>query len=249
MITTVLRRSLLAIVLLSPVLMAVEDDLASALRPFYPLATCIVDGEAFGLSESDGASADKPIEVILEERLFMVCSSDCAETLSAQPERYAPLLDEAIVQAQLPDYPLSTCPLSDEALPASPQLVVLESRLVMLCCKSCLHNFRVDPEPAFTALDAAAIAAQKADYPLKTCPISGEPLGDAPRDVLYGSQLVRLCCNNCVRKFEAEPGAAVAAVRAALPKKPSRAEPVKHGPIQSLKRASESDAPTGRGGR
>ena len=254
MITTPLRCALLAITLLSPALLAADDDLAETLRPFYPLATCIVDGEGYGASvdEGDGAGGpteEPPIEVIMGERLFQVCSSDCAKTLRAQADRFAARLDEAIVQAQLPDYPLSTCPLSDEPLPANAQLVILDSRLVKLCCKSCLHSLRIDPEPAFTALDAAAIAAQKADYPLKNCPISGKPLGDTPRDVLHGAQLVRLCCDSCVRKFEAAPAAAVATVRAALPEPPSHEEPLKHGPIQSLKRASPSDAPTGRRGR
>lgn len=248
-ITTPLRNVLLAITLLSPALLAADDDVANSLRPFYPLATCIVDGEDFGHSDDAGERADKPLEVMIGGRLFQVCSSGCAKTLNAQPDRFAARLDEAIVQAQLPDYPLTTCPLSDEPLPANAQLVVLESRLVKLCCKNCLHSLRVDPEPAFSALDAAAIAAQTADYPLKTCPISGKPLGDNPRDVLHGSQLVRLCCDSCVRKFEAAPGAAVAAVRAALPERPTRAAPLKHGLIQSVKRASASDAPTGRGGR
>ena len=252
MMTTALSTSLLGLSLLGAVSLPGDDDLAGAQRPFYPLTTCIVDGDPLGqgnASEDSAEEATAAIEVVIGQRLYRLCSEECVLKLKALPDRFAARLDEAVVQAQLPLYPLTTCPLSDEPLPAAAQLVVLESRLVKLCCKNCVHSLRMDPEPAFAALDAAAIAAQQADYPLKSCPITGKPLGDEPRDVLYGAQLIRLCCGSCVRKFEADPTPALAAVRAALPERAEPSQPLKHGPILSLKRVSDSDAPTGRGGR
>ena len=55
--------------------------------------------------------------------------------------------------------------------------------------------------------DAAVIAAQLPLYPLATCPISGEALGDmgAAIDVVHDGRLVRFCCKNCVKEFLADP--------------------------------------------
>jgi hypothetical protein len=61
--------------------------------------------------------------------------------------------------------------------------------------------------------DANWLSKAKADYPLKTCIVSGEELGgdmgDAV-DYVYHQQgqpdrLIRFCCNKCVAKFEKNP--------------------------------------------
>ncbi len=43
-------------------------------------------------------------------------------------------------------------------------------------------------------------------YPLETCPVSGEKLGGMGDAVIkvYDGREVRFCCNNCVKKFEAD---------------------------------------------
>lgn len=58
-----------------------------------------------------------------------------------------------------------------------------------------------------------AEAAQKADdYPLKTCVVSGEPLGSMGESVKYVHQeagkperVVRFCCEGCIDDFKKEP--------------------------------------------
>ncbi len=68
-------------------------------------------------------------------------------------------------------------------------------------------------EQAATA-SAAASPDAIAAYPLKTCVVSGESLegddADEPFNLVYKSEghpdrLVRLCCKNCVKKFNANP--------------------------------------------
>lgn len=56
-------------------------------------------------------------------------------------------------------------------------------------------------------LDKAVIAKQKDSYPLATCVVSGEKLGEmgAPVDYVYHNQLVRFCCGGCIEAFEKEP--------------------------------------------
>ena len=89
-----------------------------------------------------------------------------------------PAADAAVVAQQLPSYPLVKCPISDEPLDAmgGPLDITHEGRLVRLCCKGCLKGFKKDPAAAIAKIDQAVIAAQKASYPLDTCPVSGEKL-------------------------------------------------------------------------
>ena len=69
--------------------------------------------------------------------------------------------------------------------------------------------------------DAATIAAQKPLYPLTTCPISGEPLGDKPVKMLYGTTLVEFCCKDCPGDFMKDPKPALAKIAAARAAKPA----------------------------
>jgi len=126
--------------------------------------------------------------------------------------------DAAVIADQLPSYPLTTCPLSGEDLGEEPVDVVVDGRLVRLCCADCVEATRKNPAKAFAKIDAAVIAAQKPGYPLDVCPISGEKLAemDAPIDVVVGTRLVRVCCKSCVKAVRKDPAKALAPVNAAL---------------------------------
>ncbi|MCH2106170.1 MAG: hypothetical protein MK291_05965, partial [Planctomycetes bacterium] len=78
--------------------------------------------------------------------------------------------------------------------------------------------FEYDPSIFMAEIDAAYIASQQKDYPLKTCPISDKPLGDEPVDLLYGTTLVRLCCKGCKGAFDKRPQAVVEKVQKAWAK-------------------------------
>src|SRR5262245_39372578 len=86
--------------------------------------------------------------------------------------------DAKIISDQAPSYPLTTCPISHESLDSmgKPLDVVHEGRLVRLCCKSCLKEFKKDPAPILKSIDEGVVKAQQASYPLKTCVVSGEAL-------------------------------------------------------------------------
>ncbi len=72
---------------------------------------------------------------------------------------------------------------------------------------------------SFIKTDAAKVTAEwlaqaKKDYPLTLCPVSEDKLeeGDMgqPQDYVYRQegkpdQLVRLCCNHCVKDFKKDP--------------------------------------------
>lgn len=51
---------------------------------------------------------------------------------------------------------------------------------------------------------AQATAASNA-YPLTKCVVSGEDLGDSPYVFTHNGKTVKLCCKDCLAKFDAEP--------------------------------------------
>jgi len=54
---------------------------------------------------------------------------------------------------------------------------------------------------------AASAADPHAAYPLTTCVVSGEKLGEMgpPVVINHGGTEVQFCCNGCVKKFNADP--------------------------------------------
>lgn len=81
---------------------------------------------------------------------------------------------------------------------------------------------KADQPAAPTAPDAAWLAKAKADYPLKTCAVSGEDLGSMgePFDYIHQpadqpARLVRMCCDGCVKKFKKDPAKYLALIDAA----------------------------------
>src|SRR5262245_19560343 len=111
-----------------------------------------------------------------------------------------PAADAKVIAQQLPTYPLTNCPISHEALDSTgnpPVDLVVDGRLLRLCCKSCVKDIKKDPAQAaaaFKLVDEAVVKAQRDSYPLKTCPISGETLGAMgdPIEFVSGTRLVRL---------------------------------------------------------
>lgn len=116
--------------------------------PIYPLKTSVVSGKELPA---------KPLDFVHGNRLVRVADeSEKAEFLK-DPAKHIAELDKAVVAAQGKDYPLSKCPVSDEALGSmgKPLDVVLGGRLVRLCCKSCRKDLDKDPAKFIAMIDAA----------------------------------------------------------------------------------------------
>ena len=75
------------------------------------------------------------------------------------------------------------------------------------CCEKCKAKVEAGAAPFKAKLEEASKAAQLANYPLKTCAISGEPLGSmgAPVQLMLEGTLVQLCCKSCTKKAMAKP--------------------------------------------
>lgn len=154
-------------------------------------------------------------------------SPSVAAPLELQEKREAPAAqeqvseaDQAVIDAQLPSYPLDTCVVGGEGLDSmgGAKNVVVEGRLIRVCCKGCIRAVKKDPAKFIAAVDAAVIEAQKASYPLEVCAVAGSNLAKAkaPVDVVIGTRLVRVCCGNCAKKVKANPETFLAKVDAAL---------------------------------
>ncbi len=170
----------------------------------YLLETDSVTGERLGARET-------LVTAQHEGRELLFNSEESAQTFRANPARFLATIDEALIRAQRPQYPLATCLVSGEKLGGSMGDaidVVHGNRLVRFCCKGCIPKFKGDPASYLAKLDAAVIAAQIPAYPLKKCIVSGEALGGSmgePIDYVVGNRLVRLCCNGCKKKIAQNP--------------------------------------------
>jgi hypothetical protein len=122
--------------------------------------------------------------------------------------------DAEVIRAQKPSYPLTKCVVSGKELDAKAVDMVVDGRLVRLCCADCKAGAEKDKAAVIAKIDAAVVAAQKPTYPLSTCPVSGEKLGAKGEavDIVHGTKLVRLCCKDCKPAFEKDAATAMAKV-------------------------------------
>lgn len=127
-----------------------EESVIADQLPTYPLATCVVSGEELG-------AMGKPVDFVYEGRLVRFCCPMCEKKLTADPAAYLAKIDAAVIEAQLPDYPLGVCPVSGKQLGAmgEPYDHVHGTKLVRFCCGGCLDAFDEDPAAYLAKIDAA----------------------------------------------------------------------------------------------
>ena len=142
---------------LAPLALAAEeaaapdaDAVVAAQLPTYPLETCVVSGEELG-------SMGDPVDFVHEGRLVRFCCGMCEGPFAEDPAKHLAMIDEAVIAAQLPTYPLETCPISGMKLGGmgEPYNHVHGTRLVRFCCEGCLPKFAEDPGAALARIDAA----------------------------------------------------------------------------------------------
>ena len=186
----------------------------------YPDNLCIVSDEPL---EADA------VTVTVEGETFKTCCKKCAAKVEKDHAKYSAKLAEKQKAAQIAIYPLKTCAVSKEELGSmgEPVQLMLEGTLVQLCCKSCTKKAMAKPaEMAQKVKDAAYAAQQKTAN--TTCPVGGEKLEDKVVEVMFGTKLVRFCCEKCAAKFEQDPAKYEAklapAKDAPLPDEPAKEE-------------------------
>lgn len=179
----------------------------------YPLEVCPVSGEKLG-------SMGDPVTLKHEGREVRFCCAGCEPAFRKDPRTYLQKIDEAIVEQQRPFYPLDTCIVSGEKLGSmgDPVEYVYRNRLVRFCCAGCKPLFEKNARENLGKLNRAVIDAQKEAYPLDTCVVSGDALGEMgdPVDFVHANRLVRFCCTGCEAPFRKEPAKYMGALDAAL---------------------------------
>ena len=120
-------------------------------------------------------------------------------TLWAAPPKLPPLKPKP--------YPLDKCLVSGEKLGqmGKPVVKVYEGREFQFCCRGCVKKFEQDPQ-SFVARHDAAWKKVK-PYPLTTCIVSGDKLGEMGKPVgfVFKGQEIRLCCPGCRKAFDKNP--------------------------------------------
>jgi hypothetical protein len=151
----------------------------------------------------------EPIDMLVDGRLVRLCCDGCVQALENDPTEAVGKLNATIVEKQAEKYPLETCVISGAKLGSmgEPVNAFHENRLARLCCAGCIEAFTGDPEAAMRNVDDAYADAQREDYPLETCVVSGARLGamGEPVEVVAGTRLVRFCCAGCLPAFQEEP--------------------------------------------
>lgn len=136
-----------------------DEKIVKDQRPLYPLKTSVASGKPL---------PEKPVEAVVGNRLFLLGDEAEKAALGKDPKKYLLALDQAVIEAQGKDYPLSKCPVSGEALDSmgGPVDVVVASRLVRLCCDGCKDDVEKTPARFVAAVDAARKAAKApAEHP------------------------------------------------------------------------------------
>lgn len=148
---------------------------------------------------------------------------------------------QAIANYVAEPYPLDACVVAGGKLGSmgKPVTLMYEGREVKFCCASCEPKFKADPDTYLKKIDEAVTEQQAASYPLSTCLISGDDLGDKPINFVYENRLVRFCCEMCIDTFLKDPNTHVAklneaAVKAQLTDYPAKKCPVSGQDLGSM---------------
>ena len=180
------------------VMIAVAVLAAPAFADPHTLDTCAVTGKSLG---------DTPVTKTVDGREVRFCCNNCAGKFEADPAKYTAKLDEAYVKQQTALYALDTCVVGGDKLGKMGDIVskVYDNRLVKFCCADCIESFEKDQAKYIAKLDEAVVAKQAANYPLESCLVKGEAIDDDPIDLVIGGRLLKLCCEGCIKKVNAEP--------------------------------------------
>ncbi len=165
----------------------------------YPIETCIVTGDKLG---------DDTINHVHNNRLVRLANAEAAVAFKTDPVKHLEALDKKIVEVQLPDYPMDTCPVGGPlGSMGEPVNFIYMNRLVRFCCGGCEDKLVNDPAKYMGELNAAYANQQRNGYALDTCVVSGAPLGSMgePVELVAGTELVRFCCDGCLPEFKQNP--------------------------------------------
>ena len=168
----------------------------------YPLSHCIVTGK-------DISHIKRPISYNYKGNDFKFFNMKALKKFKRSVRKYMHKMNEQIIKQQLAHYPMNKCVVSGELLDNHSINIVHKNRLVRLCCKGCVKDFKKKAKSYITELDNIVIHHQKPHYSLTHCVVmDDEALGGAmgePIDFVHANHLIRFCCDGCIKKFRRNP--------------------------------------------
>jgi len=183
-----------------------DDAVAAVLGDPWPLEVCPISGRTL-----EGIAA--PAESDFDGRQVRYCCGSCKarfeSRVAEQGAEAWSAIDRRIADAQRMHYPLDVCIVTGGPLEKDGPLreVVHRNRLVRLGTDACVERFRAEPDRWLAELDRRIKESQRPDYPIAECIVAGCPLtdGHAVNERTHGNRLVRIGCEGCVARFEADP--------------------------------------------
>lgn len=130
----------------------VDKQIVAAQSPWYPLTACPVSGDKIG------GDMGEPVNFVYKNRLIRFCCPGCKKDFLADPAKFIAKIDEAVIAAQKPVYPLTTCVVSGEKLGGEmgkPVQRVIANHLVEFCCPMCIKQFNENPAKYLKQIDDA----------------------------------------------------------------------------------------------
>lgn len=186
---------------------ATPDTAAARVGDAYTLGTCPISGEKIG-------SMGDAVVFIKDGKEIRLCCEGCKKKFEAKADEVIKEIDAKLIADQESHYPSNTCINSGAELKDGGVSFIVGNRLVKTCCAKCEAKVKADPAAFMAKLDQQVIDAQKADYKLTKCPISGEALGDKPVEMVVANRLVKLCCEDCKKGVEKDPAGTLSKVDA-----------------------------------
>lgn len=127
--------------------LAADKKVKLKVKP-YPLDTCIVSDEKLG-------SMGEAVTFTEGDQEVALCCESCKKDFNKDKKALLAKINAAAKKVK--PYPLTTCIVSDEKLEDDKAVgVVVDGREYLLCCKSCIKDFKKDTAKFAKKLDAAA---------------------------------------------------------------------------------------------
>lgn len=214
-----MKKLVFRVVMLMAVAGLMTPAMKSAAAEGCPAGGCCAAGtkvaaaEAKCCSMSDGCCAKGATAAATKEKCCKADGCCCAKDATAAAAGKKCLAECGCccvgteVAKKADAYPLEICPVTGGKLGSmgKPYVHTYQGREVRLCCKGCVKAFEKDAAKHLKTMDEAIIKKEKKDYPLTTCAVSGDKLGEMGEPIDYvarNNHLVRLCCKGCIKQIE-----------------------------------------------
>lgn len=107
-----------------------------------------------------------------------------------------------------PTYPytLDSCPVGGKlGSMGDPVVKLYDNREVRFCCAGCIDEFEANQAKYWGEIDAKIVEQQLMHYPIDTCIVTGEKLGENAVNHVHNNRLVRLASEEAVAEFRDDP--------------------------------------------